>query len=655
MKYKLQNGQALVEILLVIALTAIMFPALITGLISSREGKSQQEQRTQAIALMKEAEEAARSVREKGWAIFAVNGTFHPQVSGNTWTFASGSAAVNGMTRSITLSDVYRDANGSIATTGGSLDPTSKKVYVAVSWGQPIPSSVNSTFYLTRYLDNDGRIETTVADFTPGTTSGTNIVNDSGGEIVLGAGGAGDWCQPTLAISAINLPKSGVANAISASEISSTESAVFTGTGDNSSGVSYATVNIANTDPPTGVIEATFDGYKTNDGIFGNANYAYLATDTNSKEVVIVNLSSITAGKYAEAGYFNAPGNGSGLSVHSVVNGAHTIGFMTSGSNLYTFDLDSNSGSRTQLGSASLAGTGKKVIGWRDVATGTLYAFVATSSTSNQLQIFQLNSTGTTITLVGQADLTGNAVSGLFINDSGTRAYVATAVSAIQNEMYIVDISTKTGARNTIGSYDSSGMDPKGITVVPGNRAILVGTGGKEYQVINISTESSPTPCGNGLEIDSGINGVASVVEADGDAYSYIITGDSDSELKIIEGGPGGQYSSSGTFTSSYFDATTSAVFINFVPNFSQPSQTTVRFQVAVADAVNNSCVNALYSFVGPNGYGNDYYTTAGTIPTITSGNYTNPGRCFKYKAYLDTTDATFSPTVNDMTINYLP
>ena len=52
-----QKGQMLIEILIVIAISAIMLPALLTGLFSSTQGKAQQGQRVQAIALMKEAEE----------------------------------------------------------------------------------------------------------------------------------------------------------------------------------------------------------------------------------------------------------------------------------------------------------------------------------------------------------------------------------------------------------------------------------------------------------------------------------------------------------------------------------------------------------------------------------------------------------------------
>src|SRR3990167_2676701 len=67
--WRSQSGQSLVEILIAIGLTGILLPALLTGLVSSREGKAQEGQRLQATALVRESEEAIRSVREKAGQI----------------------------------------------------------------------------------------------------------------------------------------------------------------------------------------------------------------------------------------------------------------------------------------------------------------------------------------------------------------------------------------------------------------------------------------------------------------------------------------------------------------------------------------------------------------------------------------------------------
>lgn len=633
-----QTGQSLVEILLTMGLAAIILPALLTGLISSRQGKAQQAQRTQAVYLLNETVDAIRSVREKGWTSFAVNGTFHPTILGSSWTLASGSAVVNGLTQSVAIGNVDRDTNGTIVASGGSLDPSSKKVDIAISWTQPYLSTISATLFMTRYLENNSFTQTTVADFDVGTKSGTTVTNIAGGEVTLGAGGHGDWCAPgDYILAQLDLPKSGTANAISAYEGRS-----IAGTGENSSGVSLADVTVTNTNPPVPTLAGTFDGYKTND-VFINGNYAYLATDTNSKEVVIVNLTT-----HAEVGYFNTPTNSDATSVF--VSG--TKGYVTAGFFLYIFDLSSQSGSRPQLGNGYFfLGLATNV-----VANGN-YAYVSLASSFIELQIIDI-SNPQSLQNTGWADVNGTDGKRVFVNSSATRAYLATSQDATLREFFIIDITQKTGARPTIGSYESNGMNPTNLAVVPGNRAILVGSGAEEYQVLNISNETSPIRCG-GMQVDSGIRGVSGVIEQDGDVYAYIVTGDANAEFKIIEGGPGGQYASTGTFISGPFDSGFSTAFNRFDVSVNRPNVSDIQFQVAVAPAVSGNCSEAIFNFVGPNASVSAHFTTS-----VTSGIQTfnfavppsiNPGRCFKYKAYLSTTDPLSTPIFYDMTGNYSP
>lgn len=662
-----KKGQSLVELLVVIGLAALLLPPIFTGFMSSRDGKAQQKQRLLATSLMKETQEETRNIRERGWSYLAPTGTYHPALSGSSLSLVAGATSVNGFTQQVVVGDVYRNVSGTIVISPapGTLDPSTKKISTTISWTTPKISSINHVTYMTRFRDNLPYTETTKAQFlnTPTNLSvfdKTTAVNTSGsllpddGEIDMGLGGLSDWCNPNLSIAAFDLPKSGVANAISA-----IEGKVFAGTGDNASGVSFADVAISNTNPPTSSQTGTFDGYKTN-AVFGESNYAYLATDNNSKEVVIIDLNNLdpVTHKYAEAGYFDVPGNTDADSVSTFGN----LGFTTAQSKLYTFDLSSKSGSRgNALGSVNLAGTGKKII--VKSISGVIYVFIAVSSSNNQLQIIKVSADGKTLSVVGQTTVDGGNGVDISINDTGTRAYLAVNYVSGKKELFIIDISTITGNQPVLGSYSTNGMNPKGVTVVTGNRAIIVGTSAEEYQAVNISTENNPVRCG-GLNIDSGINGVSSVLEADHDAYSYIITGDVNSELKIIEGGPGGSFGYNGTFTSAPYDtgAGFAHAFNRFTANVSVPSQTSISLQVAVANAGSNGCVDANYTFIGPDSadYGNSHFQSVGSvisgqIPLITFQNYVNPGRCFKYKAYLNTPDSSRTPALFDMNINYSP
>lgn len=618
------KGQSLVELLVAIAVAAVMIPAILVGFVSSREGQAQQSQRLLAVPLLKEAEEAVRSVREKGWSNIATNGTYNPIVSGGTWGLATGSASTNGYTRSIAISDV------------SPLDPSIKKIVATVSWNTPFASSVSSTTYLSRYISNAEFIQTTQADFNVGSKSGVTVTNTSGGEVVLGAGGSADWCNPNASIIAqLDLPKSGIANAISAYE-----GKAIAGTGENASGVSLASINISNTNPPVPTIAGTFDGYKTNDVYLDN-NYGYIATDTNAKEVIIVDLIS-----HQEVGYFNTPRIDDARSIYVLGN----RGYVTAGNYLYIFDLTSKTGSRPQVGNdLFFLGSATSV-----VVKGN-YAYVSLASSIIEMQIIDISNPQSWQN-TGWANVNGTDGKRVFVNQSNTRAYLATSADESKREFFIIDISQKTGARPTVGSYEANTMNPTSLSIVPGNKALLVGSGGEEYQVIDIANEANPVRCG-GLQINTGIRGVVGVLESDSDAYSYIVTGDVSSEFKVIEGGPGGSFATSGTFESSTFDATTSAGFNRFVVNGNKPSQTTMTFQVAAVDANpgTGNCTGATFSFVGPDGTVGTFFATSSAIPVSIGGNFRNPARCFRYKAFLETSDPSQSPALYDMTVNYSP
>ena len=630
-----QGGQMLVEVLLALAIMSLVLPALLTGIVATREGKPQQMQRLQATAFMREATEAVRSGRERSWVGIATNGQYHPEFSGGLWNLVSGGETFSGFSRSIDVSSVYRDASNTIVASG-TVDPSTKKIIVTVSWTTPRVTTVDSTFYLTRHLDNLKHLETTEAEFNGGSKTNLVVTNVSGGELQLIPGGSSDWCAPNLSMNpTVNLPKSGVANAIHA-----IEGKVFAGTGDNASGVAYATVTLTNANPPIATILNTFDGYKTN-AAFGDTSYAYLATDNNNKEIVIINISGVSP---TEVGDFNAPGVTSGT---SIATGTST-GFMTSGSTLYSFDLSSRNGSRSQIGSISIAGTGKKL-----VLRGN-YLYVVTDSSTTQLHIVDVSNPAN-MSVIGQASVAGSAGADVFMNADSSRAYLVTANSSTMSEFFVIDTSTKTGDRPTLGTYSTGEMNPTGVTAVSGNKAIIVGTGGQEYQVVKLITESAPAYCG-GLDIDSGIRGLASVLEADQDVFTYIITGDASSELKIISGDPGGGVVTTGTYESSTFDAAYTVAFNRFRARTTQPAGTSITYQVAVSSAISGSCAGALFSYVGPDGSGSTFFSAdTNPVPLITVGAYENPGQCFRYKAYFSTSDVSVTPVFSDITINYSP
>lgn len=639
-----QKGQLFIELVLVIALLAIILPAILTGYVASSSGKAQLVQRTDAVSLVKQASEVVRSLRESAWSEVATNGTYHPVRSGSGWELQPGSENIGTFTRQIIINDTRRLQDGTLVTSGGEVDPSTKHIQILVSWSTPYSSSISEDVYLSRYMGNSSTGQTLFSELNLGTKTNVAVTNTAGGEVILGAGGGGDWCDPNLSISALNLPKSGVANAISA-----IEGTIFAGTGENASGESFVKVNVSNTNPPVASILGSFSNYKTND-VFGDANYGYIATDTNSKEVVIVSISSTP---YTESGYFDASGNTDANSVFIVGN----TGYVVQGNRLRNFSLSTCSGGNRTGSCPAIDADGAATS-----ATGTSvyvvgnYAYVSISGHARELEIFDV-SNPSNIVRTGYADVNGESANDVYVNSSGTRAYIVTNASLSLPELFIIDTTNKNcNDCSDIGRFNAgTSVNLKAVEVVPGNKAVIIGQGGEEYQVIDISSETSPTRCG-GMHVDSGINDSASILEQDGDAFTYILTRDSSSELKLVEGGPGGQYSSSGTFESSTIDLG-SEVAINYADfTVDQPVNSEIKFQYAVADAVNNSCSLASFVFLGPDGTANTYYTGDSSVYLSNDGlAYENPGRCFRYKVFLSTQDTLLSPTFYDFSLNYSP
>ena len=642
-----RNGHILVEVLLAISLFVVIATAVLGGFISVRDGKIAQKQTLVAKGYLDQAVEALRSVRERDWALVAVNGTYHPVLNGSMWELENGQGpSVDGYKTQIVIADILRsstDPFGNVVPAGDITDPASKRAMITVSWGTLVNQGVSSSQYLSRYGKNDFKEQTLESDFEDGVFTGTAIQNDDGGEIILGAGGYGNWCKPTqIPYIEVSLESNGSAAAIWARE-----GRVYAGTGENSSGKSFVNVQINNTNPPTTQIEGSFDGYKTN-AIFGEGDYAYLATDTNDREVVIIDTST---NPNTEVGYFNAPGNADAMGVF--VQG--TVGYVTSSNKLYSFDLSSKTGSRPILDiggvTVSLFGTARKLY-----IVGN-YAYIAIDGYALlELSIASI-SDPSHMSWIGGADVNSGGGKEVYVNPTGTRAYIATNKDSSKPEFFIINTSSKTGFRSSIGSYDASGMDPRGVAVGTGNKAILVGSGGKEYQVIDISDEAHPKSCGE-LDFLYDINSVAAVLEQDGDAYAYIVAKDAGKELKIIEGGPGGQYTTEGSFESEVFDVGEgkTAMFNRVIADVTIPDDTELKYQVSTYGDGSQDCGDITPAYYGVDGTSESFYGTEGTIPFANLPSPSiNPARCFSYKVFLKSSDKDKTPVFNWIKVNYSP
>lgn len=309
------KGQSIIELLVVIALSAILLPPIFSGFMSAREGRSQQRKRLAATSLFKQTEEQVKNIKESGWSNFATNGTFHPQQTGSSWILAPDTANINGFIQKVVISEVYRDSvTRAVVSSGGILDPSTKKIVTTISWDTPYSSSIESTSYFSRH-NNLVSTQTTEADFNAGTAIGTQVTNTAGGEVILSYNNYAKWCSPSFSSAAIDLPDGPpiavAATANATVDIPNDTFVAIAPYATTSAKLAYLTVS-ANTDPPVPTLKGTFtldsskysnpsyepsginldNAFKTNSVKYyksaSNNTYALLATDKPDHEVVAV-------------------------------------------------------------------------------------------------------------------------------------------------------------------------------------------------------------------------------------------------------------------------------------------------------------------------------------------------------------------------------
>jgi type II secretory pathway pseudopilin PulG len=684
---KQNHGQSLIELLLAIGLLAIVIPSILTVFVVSRQGKPQQLERTKAVAALQEAEEAIRTIRQTNWDDIATNGTFHPIISGSKWTLETGVETIDSetsLTRQIDIEDVYRDNTGKIVPEGDdtTLDPSSKKVTITVSWQKPYPSSMSETSYLTRYLDNVIWTQTTTEDFNNGILDSTKVVDDGGGAVELQSGHA-DWCKPAnYIVNQIPLPK--LSNAVYAQE-----GHAWLGAGGSASEAQF--INVAVDDSgasPSASVVGTFNGAETVNSIFSDGSYVYLATSATSNQIKILDISTTPYSLKGSIDLFNS---------NAGANGVYVVGntlYATSGKNIYSYNITSKT-NPTYISSTSLTAGIFDLFGryghnyFPDAVAKQIVvignkAYVGSGNTIFGLQVFNLSSSHTFLSIYAVSYFPYTQESqGLYVNNDATRAYLAfnDGGGGWSRGFYIVDL---TSAHTFIpfllppiyddvnGNGTGTGtMDPRGMTIVEdGKKAIVVGVGGdasfdqnKQYQVFNIegAQEQNPSRCG-ALAVSGGVYGISSILNSDGNAFSYITTGDTDKPFKIIEGGDGAAGPGSGTFTSSPLSVSYPTSVNYFSADVDQPTNTTIQMQVAGADlGSDGTCATASYTFVGPDGLPSSYFTDSdgkisGSVPFGShSTNYINPARCFKYKTYFSTGDSGKTPVLKQTDFNHSP
>ena len=133
-----QKGLGMVEIIVVTAVIIVAFTAILQLFTLQAQIERVKREELAAYALLSEALEAVRAVRDDNWSNLSsltISADYYPLISGGAWTLApTDPGPIDGYSQWVVLGSVARDASDDIVLSGGTLDADTLRVTAYVEW-----------------------------------------------------------------------------------------------------------------------------------------------------------------------------------------------------------------------------------------------------------------------------------------------------------------------------------------------------------------------------------------------------------------------------------------------------------------------------------------------------------------------------------------
>jgi hypothetical protein len=644
-----KRGIVIIELIIALALLSLTFVTTSKLFIDISYGDLHNLNRVKAEALVSEEIEALKSVHEQGWNTL-VSQTYPAHAINNSgvWQLQPGSESINNFTRLVTMSDVYRSESGLIITNGGTLDPSTKRFLISISWNSPQANLVERELILTRWQSNQVYNENTVSDFINGTLIDTVITNESDGEVRLDVGEGFGGYKGNRFSSLTNDSAGNLDNA--------NKKVSFRFTAQHTGEVDYIRIYV-NDGHPTQPPKYRF-GLQSD--LNGNPSGAWLGEDQHAyKDYQIKTLGWKELELEQDANIIE------GTPYHLVIeyksepiNPAKYIDLRA----LYPLNkIVPFSGEPDEY--RMIRWSDDAGFTWSDIDKSPVFILIPEEGgvvdynnaegnpyyTAFDASVYENNYKGQIFTYNDETES---------FNRLGTYVYLKRNVGAIpQDDLYfqITDITTGTNlipdADKIFLIKDQANVDyqlkektfASPLTLTQGhqyrlyfyspgtaaNRAYQVGTG----ENINQSPDN---------EINYlGANSIYSESSDAGGIWADFINRDIFYQFSVIaEGG----HFTSGEYISKTFDAGSVVAFNRIFWTAEIPTGTELSFQIAV------NSDSASWNFVGPDGTSSTYFT-----PTSTQAvDFSNIiGRYFRYKAFFITTNGELTPILDSFSLNY--
>ena len=154
-----QSGFGIVEILVASVIISLVIVGLHATTAQALRLVQQSTKRTQAMFLAEETIEVLRSQRDSSWAssigTLSSGTDYFLEFNGSVWSITTTNIFIDNLfERKFLLEAVYRDGNDDIAGSG-TLDPSTKKIIVSVSWSAQTGITTQSiSTYITDLFEN---------------------------------------------------------------------------------------------------------------------------------------------------------------------------------------------------------------------------------------------------------------------------------------------------------------------------------------------------------------------------------------------------------------------------------------------------------------------------------------------------------------------
>ncbi|MBU1202792.1 hypothetical protein KKH39_01985 [Patescibacteria group bacterium] len=627
--YKKTEGFSLMELLVVISFVSVMVFLILGVSNSNNKVKKLNEETTQAMFY---ASEALEAVKLMAWDDIST-GQYSVELTGDSWTLSSGSQLLDGFyTRQIEVSDVYRanisngHSYGEIVSSGGYLDPDTKKAQVIVVWDSKSGHQETQTLetYLHRFkadrwhqtdwVGGDG--QELWSDETKFSFKDSGIDNSIPGIVTLKAGFI-DWSYANTT-STYDTPGNFDDN-----DVYEINDIAYLVTENNSYGSEFYILDVSDISSPT--LISSMDIGAAVKSVFVQDNYAYIATDSNYREFQVIDVSNPSSPFIAD--YYDMSGNSNALDVMVDESKAYVV----QGDYLYSFDITDPTDIR-YLDRISVDDQA------RELFLSESYVYIATEDDNKELQIMDVTNPAN-LSAVGQYDLPGS-LKGTDVNVRGSRAFISTQNNGSGAEFFVIDV-TNPANPSLLGSYAVDETIHSFAIVGP---YALVGTNflDQELVVLDISFPETINEI-SGFDLNGYVLGMSANC-----SVIYAATSGNTGEFFIISTDVlDCEYADYGTMDSSTFDTGSNQVTYNWIAwTGTEPSGTDIRFQLATSDNEAGP-----WNFIGPDGSSSSYYTNS--IQEYINYSAHQDDRYIRYRLFLDSDSEWQVPVVEEVFISY--